>query len=256
MVSQGHTFLTATWRNLVMLSYEIDPEVLLPQVPQGLSLDPWNGKCLISIIGLQFLGIRMWGIPVPFYGSYPEINLRFYVRREIQGQWRRGVVFIQQIVPHRMVALVARRAYHERFVAMPVEHSVETSRGGGHLQRVSYRWRHHGEWVRMAVGHLGSMERAPPGSMEEFVAEHYWGYNSQPDGSILEYQVDRPPWLIRQAKDSTLEGKMERLYGAGIAASLSGPALSAFWAEGSPMALQPGVRLRLESDLHLKPDTH
>lgn len=226
-----------------MLSYEIDPEVLIPRVPQGLSLDLWEGKCLISIIGLQFRGIRMRGIPVPFYGSYPEINLRFYVRREVQGQWRRGVVFVQQIVPHRMVALVARRAYRERFVAMPVRHSVETSKCGGQVQRVSYRWRHHGEWGRMSVGRLGAMERARPGSMEEFVAEHYWGYNAQPDGSTLEYGVARPQWLIRQATDLTLEGDIARLFGAAIAASLSGPALSAFWAEGSPVALQRGVRL-------------
>ena len=244
MVSQRRPFLTATWRNLVMLSYEIDPEVLQPYVPQGLSLDQWDGKCLISVIGLQFLGIRMRGIPVPFYGSYPEINLRFYVRREIQGRWRRGVVFIKQIVPHQMIALVARRVYHERFVAMPMKHSVESSVGGEHLQQVSYQWRHNGDWGRMAVGDLASLKRANPGSVEEFVAEHYWGYNSQPNGSTLEYRVDRPQWQIREAADSTLECAVGRLYGDRFAESLSGAAISALWAEGSAVALQPGVKLQ------------
>jgi uncharacterized protein YqjF (DUF2071 family) len=244
LVSRQRPFLTATWRNLVILNYEIDPEVLVRKVPQGLSLDPWNGKCLISIIGLQFLGIRIRGIPVPFYGSYPEINLRFYVRREVQGQWRRGVVFVRQIVPHRVVALIARRVYHENFVALPVKHWVEPSHGGGCPRQVSYQWRHHGEWGRLAVGRLARMEYPSPGSMEEFVTEHYWGYNSQPDGSTLEYRVDRPQWPIRLAADSTLECDVGRLYGNRLAEGLAGPALSAFWAEGSAVALQPGVRLQ------------
>ena len=50
-----------------MLTYEIDPEVLQLHVPQGLSLDRWEGIYLISVIGLQFLGIRMLGILVRFY---------------------------------------------------------------------------------------------------------------------------------------------------------------------------------------------
>ena len=145
-----------------MLTYEIDPEELQPHVPQGLSLDQWEGRCLISVIGLQFLGIRMLGIPVPFY-----------VRRECQGQWRRDVVFIKQIVPYYLLALAARRVYRERFVAMPMQHSVETSDSRETLDQVSYQWRHLGAWGRMAVRSLGSLERANSGSVEEFVAEHY-----------------------------------------------------------------------------------
>lgn len=244
MDSQRRPFLTANWRNLVMLTYEIDPEVLQAYVPQGLSLDQWDGKCLISVIGLQFLNIRMLGVPIPLYGSYPEINLRFYVRREFQGQWRRGVVFIKQIVPHQIVALVARRVYHERFVAIPMKHSVETSDIGQTPQEVAYQWRHQGTWGQMAVRNLASLEQADPGSVEEFVAEHYWGYNSQPDGSTLEYLVERPLWRIRRTTDSTLECDVGKLYGDEFAESLSGAPISAFWAEGSAVALHRGVKLQ------------
>ncbi|MDA1219576.1 MAG: DUF2071 domain-containing protein [Chloroflexi bacterium] len=244
MDSQRRPFLTANWRNLVMLTYEIDPEVLQPYVPQGLLLDQWDGKCLISVIGLQFLNIRIRGIPIPLYGSYPEINLRFYVRREIRGQWRRGVVFIKQIVPHRLVALVARWVYHEQFVAMPMQHSVENSPEDGAPRQVSYQWRHLRAWSRMAVNNLTSLQRADPGSVEEFVAEHYWGYNSQPDGSTLEYLVDRPQWRIRNAANSTLECDVGRIYGDEFAESLSGAPISAIWAEGSTVALHQGMKLQ------------
>ena len=37
-------FLTAEWRNLVMLNYEVEPELLRPLVPRGTELDAWSGR--------------------------------------------------------------------------------------------------------------------------------------------------------------------------------------------------------------------
>ncbi len=48
-------FLTAEWRYLVMLNYEIEPAILLPLVPKGTELYTWNGKTFASMVGfLQF----------------------------------------------------------------------------------------------------------------------------------------------------------------------------------------------------------
>jgi uncharacterized protein YqjF (DUF2071 family) len=104
-------------------------------------LDTWDGKYLVSIVGLQFRDIRVLGVPVPFYRSYPQVNLRFYVRRRAEGQWYPGVVFIKQIVPRKLVALVARRAYQEKFIATPVKHWVEA---GVDVERVSADSVNHG----------------------------------------------------------------------------------------------------------------
>ena len=243
MAGQNRPFLTATWRNLVLLSYEIDPEALLKYLPQGLSLDAWQGKCLISVVGLQFLNTRVRGIPAPIYRNYPEVNLRFYVRRKLGGQWRRGVVFIKQIVPHRMVALVARRVYHERFVAMPISCSLACPPDSSQPQRITYQWRHRRHWEKLEVAALGPLERPAEGSIEHFLAEHYWGYNTQPNGSTLEYLVDRPSWRIRTAPASTLVCDVEQLYGSNFVECLGGSPISSFWAEGSEVAVHRGVRI-------------
>ena len=39
-------FLTAEWRHLALLNYEVDQGLLLKFVPRGTELDCWNGKCL------------------------------------------------------------------------------------------------------------------------------------------------------------------------------------------------------------------
>ena len=54
-------FLTAEWRNLVMLNYEVEAGVLRRYVPSGVELDAFEGKTYVSVVGFQFLGTRLGG---------------------------------------------------------------------------------------------------------------------------------------------------------------------------------------------------
>src|SRR5689334_6454239 len=109
--SPAKVFLTAEWRNLAMLNYEIEPAVLQPFVPEGTELGSWQGRTYISVVGFQFLRTRVWGVPIPFHRNFEEVNLRFYVRRKAPEGWRRGVVFIKEIVPRAAIAFVANKFY-------------------------------------------------------------------------------------------------------------------------------------------------
>ncbi|MDH3674634.1 MAG: DUF2071 domain-containing protein, partial [Anaerolineae bacterium] len=122
MLEQGK-FLTADWRYLAMLNYEIDPGVLLPYVPPGTELDSWGNKTLVSMVGFLFLNTRIFGVPIPFHTNFEEVNLRFYVRRQSPEGYRRGVVFIKEIVPKIAIAKIARAIYNENYIAIPMRHS-------------------------------------------------------------------------------------------------------------------------------------
>ncbi len=52
-------FLTAEWRDLAMLNYEIDPPVLASRVPRGCELDSWGGRTFVSVVGFRFLRTRV-----------------------------------------------------------------------------------------------------------------------------------------------------------------------------------------------------
>lgn len=244
MASRPAPFLTATWRNLVLLSYEVDPGVLARYLPRGIELDAWDDRCLISMVGLQFQDNRLLGAPVLFFRSYPQVNLRFYVRRWAGGQWRPGVVFIRQIVPRKLVALVARRAYQEKFIAAPVRHSVEAGPDAERVRRVSYHWFSPPAWNRMSVSVSGDPEFSGVGSLEEFAAERYYGYNQQRDGSTLEYHIEHPRWRIWQGDRPELVCDVAGLYGTEFAESLSRQPVSAFAAEGSEVTVYRGVRFK------------
>ena len=98
-----------------MVNYAIDAALLEKYVPRGVELDLWEGEALISVVGFLFLKTRVLGMPMPFHQNFPEVNLRFYVRRRTAEGWRRGVVFVREIVPKLAIAAVARALYSEPF---------------------------------------------------------------------------------------------------------------------------------------------
>src|SRR6266511_1713107 len=124
-------FLTAEWRRLAMLNYEIDPAALRPFIPRGVELDTWNNRHFVSVVGFLFLKTLVMGLPIPFHRDFEEINLRFYVRRKGPEGWRRGVVFVKEIVPRWAIATVAQWVYNENYVAHPMSHELTVPGGEG-----------------------------------------------------------------------------------------------------------------------------
>jgi uncharacterized protein YqjF (DUF2071 family) len=237
-VTSDRIFLTAEWRNLAMLNYEVDAGLLLPFVPAGTELDRWNGKVFVSLVGFRFLRTRIFGLPIPFHVNFDEVNLRFYVHRREGDEVRRGVVFLREIVPRRAIALVARTFYNENYIALPMAHEIRATDDSG--LAVAYRWRTGTGWSAIRLEVQGKSELASEGSHEQFITEHYWGYAAQPDGGCVEYRVTHPAWRVWSARRAEFEGDVEELYGKEFAAVLRGVPASAFLAEGSAVSVMRG----------------
>ena len=234
-------FLTAEWRHLLMLNYAVDPAVLRPLVPRGTELDEWEGTTYASMVGFLFLETRVMGIAIPFHVRFEEVNLRFYVRRRGPEGWRRGVVFVKEIVPRAAIAGVARVLYNEPYVALPMRSRVEMSGDGG---TVEYGWRHRGSWCALRASVRGAPRPLVPGEEAEFITEHYWGYTRQRGGGTAEYRVEHPSWRVWPAETASFTGcDVAALYGPHFAESLTLPPKSAFVADGSPIVVRRGRRI-------------
>src|SRR3954447_19553034 len=140
-MKQAPVFLTGQWKYLAMLNYEIDPAILDARVPRGTELDSWNGKTMVSVVGFMFLETRVLGMKIPFHVRFEEVNLRFYVRRKAEDGWRRGVVFIKEIVPRRAIAMGARIFYNENYIARRMRHRIELAESTVERGGVEYGWR-------------------------------------------------------------------------------------------------------------------
>ena len=238
------SFLTASWRHLAMLNYRIAPDLLSPLVPRGTELDSHDGATYVSLVGFLFADTRVLGLRIPFHVNFEELNLRFYVRRTSGTDVRRGVVFVKEIVPRPAIALVARLVYNEPYEARRMGHYVGPRRPKEPLY-LSYSWKERrGEWAHLTVTTDGEPP-APvaPGSLEEFITEHYWGYTRQRDGGTIEYRVEHPSWRVWQTSSAKVSGDLAALYGRDFAEVLSRPRDSAFLAEGSTVTVYRPVRL-------------
>lgn len=222
-----------------MVNFTVPPALLNRYLPRGTELDEWEGKTLASLVGFQFLNTRVFGCCIPFHRNFEEVNLRFYVRRKTPEGWRRGVVFVKEIVPRLAIATVARLFYNEPYIALPMRHRVELD--GRASGTVEYQWRMGNHWNTLGASVQGTPLPLAPDSPEEFIFEHFWGYTRQRDGSTNEYEVRHAPWNVWQATEVKLGCDFGRLYGPEWVEPLSAPHVSAFVADGSPVEVRKGV---------------
>jgi uncharacterized protein YqjF (DUF2071 family) len=239
----ARAFLTAEWRNLVMLNYEVESSLLDPLVPLGTELDSWQGRTFISLVGFLFANTRVLGMSVPLHRTFEEVNLRFYVRRTVAGEVRRAVTFIRELVPRASIALVARLVYNEPYLALPMRHRYGPARSADVPSTVEYGWKTAAGWSGMRGEVVGRGARAAPGSQEEFITEHYWGYTRQRDGTTIEYRVAHPPWRVWTIAAPEVTGDLAAVYGPAFARALAGRPTSVFLADGSAVVVHAPLRL-------------
>jgi uncharacterized protein YqjF (DUF2071 family) len=233
-------FLQADWRNLLMINYEVPPEVLKPYLPAYTELDLWEGKALVSMVGFMFLNTRVLGIKWPWHVNFEEVNLRFYVRYFDGKEWKRGAVFISEIVPLAVIPLVANNLYNEHYKAMPMRHSVSNTE---QQTEFLYEWKYKGQWNMLGATVSNSFVPIGAGSAEEFILEHYWGYNFLDESTTLEYAVEHVPWDVAEVTKAVFEADVTALYGPEFEPYLKQP-FSAFFAKGSDVAVRVAQRIK------------
>ncbi len=227
-------FLTAYWKNLLFMNYEVEPDVLKPYLPKGVELDLFNGKCLASLVGFLFLQTKLRGIGFPFHRNFEEFNLRFYVRRNEGTSFKRGVVFVKEIVPRRMISWVAYTLYGERYFYHRMKHRINETESG---IDVSYSFRVNNRWNEIRA--TADVVKKPliTGTEEEFITEHYWGYTKMKNGATSEYQVQHPRWNLHPVNSYGVNVDIEDLYGQQWQQYLSAEPASVFMADGSPVTI-------------------
>lgn len=230
-------FLSAEWRDLVILNYEVDPLLLQRYVPPGTELDTFDGRVFVSLVGFRFLRTKLFGFAaVPFHANFDEVNLRLYVRRREGSEVRRGVVFIREIVPRAAIALVANLGYGENYSAHPMRHSVDLSASGGPAR---YEWRFDEQWCGIEANARGAAAQPAENSFEQFITEHYWGYSAR-RGGCFEYRVAHEPWRVWASSAGRFYGNADSLYGPQLGALVGRPPDSSFVADGSPVLVFTG----------------
>jgi uncharacterized protein YqjF (DUF2071 family) len=186
----ARVFLTARWVNLILVNYRVPPELLLPYVPIGSELDTPDDAPdthLVSLVAFHFADTAAFGIPIPGAGWFPELNLRFYVRR---GE-KRATVFLREFVPNALITLGARWLYHQPYYLALIQHYW---RARGATIDVSTHFTFRDTYGSLRVQAENSPVVPPSDSQAHFLKEHYWGFDRAPSGESFRYRVAHPLW--------------------------------------------------------------
>lgn len=235
----ANTFLQAEWRKLAMVNYAVDPNLLASYLPAKTEIDLWNDTCYISLVGFMFKNTRVKGFKIPFHINFEEVNLRFYVRYKDNDTWKRGVVFIKEIVPRAALTFVANTVYGENYQTMPMVHSwVEREEE----LTIEYKWKKR-NWHSLKIKADSNPVPIMPGSEAEFITEHYWGYTKISNTQTAEYEVKHPKWEIYPIHDYWIDVDFAMVYGSEFNFLKNEIPRSVFLAEGSAISVMQGRKI-------------
>ncbi len=222
-----------------MANYSVDRKLLEQFLPCKTEIDIWNDTCYVSLVGFMFLNTKIKGFKIPFHSDFEEVNLRFYVRYKENGLWKRGVVFIKEIVPKLALTFVANTIYKENYETMPMSHKWELNNNS---LIVEYKWKKD-KWNSLVIETENTLSKIEDGSEEEFITEHYWGYTKINNDKTSEYGVEHPRWDVYKTNKYSIDVDFGNIYGDRFGFLNSEKPISVFLAEGSEIEVKAGKEI-------------
>jgi uncharacterized protein YqjF (DUF2071 family) len=183
----------------------------LPFLPKGVELDLYEGKAFVSLVGFMFKNTEIFKVPIPYFGNFEEINLRFYVKRIEGATIKRGVVFINETIPYRIVAWIANKLYKEHYTVVPTKHFIHQI---GEKQQVKFEWLLDKKWNHILVETEVASKEMITNSLEEFIYEHYYGYTKVNESATEEYHLKHPSWEVCKMLKYNVNCDFSAMYGS------------------------------------------
>ncbi|MBU6241997.1 MAG: DUF2071 domain-containing protein [Acidobacteria bacterium] len=212
------------WRDLAYIHWRYDPAVVQGLLPPGLEVDTFDGMAWVGLIPFSMRGIGVPRLPaVPYFGSFPEINVRTYVRRDgIPGVW-----FFSLDVNRLIPAVVARTTYLLPYCWGRASNRIE----GGVLRSDVER-----RWPVRARSHTVVRIGEPidePDDLSVFLSARWGLYSRGVFGGLMYAPVDHEPWPLQRAELESIDQNVVQ------AAGLPAP-------DGDPHVMfSPGVSVRI-----------
>ncbi|MFC4550770.1 MULTISPECIES: YqjF family protein [Halorussus] len=203
--------LSLTWRDGLFAHWPVEADRVRPLVPDELDVDTRKGSAWVSALPSVAAGVRPASFPASAGLTFPQVNLRTYVRYETEP----GVYFLSLDTTTELGVRLARSAYGLPYYHADVEferserptdaRSAEEGGEDGTTFDCHFASERDDDAAdapaRFSATYrpAGDPFRAPPGSLEAFLAERYRLYVVR-DGTVWCARVDRDPWRLREAE--------------------------------------------------------
>lgn len=181
------------WGSLTFLHWQFDPAVIQRRLPEGFTVDTFDGAAWVSMTPF-FMTFRVAGLPpIPGIRGFPETNVRTYVRGP-DGQ--DGIWFFSLEASSLPLVMGARALYGVPYVWADM--SVEVG------ATVRYRSRRR---LGRPAGHDITVRPGAPcqgTALDHWLSGRWRGW-TRVAGQACRVPAEHPPWVLHEATVVDLE---------------------------------------------------
>jgi uncharacterized protein len=158
------------WHQLLFLHWEVSPEAVQARLPQGLTVDTFEGKTYLGLVPFTMRNVRpIWAPAVPWLSHFHETNVRVYVKDKTG---RAGVYFFSLEAANPVAVELARGLFKLPYHWARM--TLETT--GSQIHAASERLSHPPRPAHCTIAY--SLENtalitAAPNTLEHFLIERY-----------------------------------------------------------------------------------
>jgi uncharacterized protein YqjF (DUF2071 family) len=179
------------WEALLFLHWLVSADEIQATLPDGLSVDTYEGEAFLTISPFFMRKVRPVGLPpLPWLSEFQELNVRTYVfdKRGVPGIWFYSLDCDQPLAVTG-ARILTGLPYFSAEMAADVDGMIDYScRRDGTEHAARYRYRG-----------VGAGHEAQPESLEFFLLERYYLYSKR-DGSLVRSQVNHAPYRFRKSE--------------------------------------------------------
>jgi len=196
----GRWQMTQRWNDLLFAHWPVAAAQMAPLLPEGLEPDTFQGTAWLGVVPFWLDRIKINGIPaLPGAHSFPDLNLRTYVRDEQTGT--PGVYFFSLDASNLLAVGLARGFLHLPYywAEMRLEQKSERefafySRRRFSSKPVLFKARYRG------LGPTSRLADLRSGTLEYFLTERHCLFSRNRDGETTQSNLHHVSWPLEEAE--------------------------------------------------------
>lgn len=218
--------MTQQWLDLSAIHWRVDPEIVADQLPAGLEPDIFDDSGWVGLIPFRMVGIAPGtGPAIPYFGTFPETNIRTYVT----GPAGPGIWFHSLDIARLVPVFVARTTYRLPYIWSKMAIEI----GGNRIAYTALRRWPGGAGTKSRVELAIGDRIEAPSQLEHFLSAR-WGLYTMLGKRLSFAKVEHEPWPLHAAELLRLE---DELAGAAGYGGLGAP---------EHVMFSPGVSVKIE----------